>query len=304
MVDAPHSPPSPRKTLHVIGPDCQERFLAIEHQSAVALRDVGVMWSGISDLVKPYEISRAQPTFHLALYTVAGSGWVDVAGCPAEIGAGELLIVPAGTPCAYGIRSARWQVLWFHLALSTGIGQALRGRAPVIHAAAFTARLQAAMEGFLVEARGSDDGARRAVELNAELIGCYLERELAADVDPRSAAIRRRLQQLWDEVDRNLRHPWSVAALAGHVHESQINLYRLCARHFDVKPMAMVTRLRMERARQFLRETDEPLKRIADWIGYRNEFAFSTAFKRFSGLSPRDFRRQAKPGLGAGRDPG
>jgi AraC-like DNA-binding protein len=284
----------PRKQVHLIGPGCQERFLALDSPPAQPLRDAGVVLSGVSDLVKPYEICRPETPFHVVLHCLAGSARLEVAGCPPRLAAGELAILPAGMAHAYGVDSGTWRILWFHFALSAGLGQALRGRAAVVRNAAHLPRLHAAMEGFLAESRGGDDRSRRAAELQGELVACYLERELAADVDPRAAAQRRRLQQLWDDVDRNLRHPWSVAALASQVHESQINLYRLCARHFGVKPMAMVTRLRMERARQLLRETDEPLKRIADWVGYRNEFAFSTAFKRFGGASPRDFRRKAR----------
>jgi AraC-like DNA-binding protein len=286
--------PGSGKSIHIIGPACQERFLPLEAPPAQALRDLGLLLAGVSDLAKPYEMGRPQPVFHVALYTVAGAGWLAAPGCPGRLVAGDIAILPAGAGYGYGIDGASWRILWFHFALSAGLGQALRGRAPIVHGAAHLPRLHAAMEGLLAEARAADDRARRAAELHAELIACYLERELAADVDPRAANQRRRLQQLWDDVDRNLRHPWSVAALATQVHESQINLYRLCARHFGVKPMAMVTRLRMERARQLLRETDEPLKRIADWVGYRNEFAFSTAFKRFAGTSPRDFRRHAR----------
>jgi AraC-like DNA-binding protein len=287
-------PEAPRANVHVIGPGCRERFLDIEHPSAQALRDLGIVLAGISDLVRPYEMGRPDPWFHVALYTVSGSGWIDVPGCPPQLGAGDLLMVPAATAHGYGIRGASWRVVWFHFALATGLGQSLRGRAPAVRPAAHLPRVEAAVEGFLAEARGDGDGARRAAALQADLIACYLERELARDVDPRAADQRRRLQALWDEVDRTLRHPWSVAALASHLKESQITLYRLCARHFATKPMAMVTRMRMERARQLLRETDESLRQIADRVGYRNEFAFSTAFKRFTSMSPRDFRRQAR----------
>lgn len=284
---------SPR-AMHVIGANCRERFLPLGHPSAQPLRDLGVVLAGVSDLAKPYEIGRPSPAFHVVLYSESGSGWLDVPHCPVTLAAGQLLVIPAGTPCRYGIASAHWRILWFHIGLGDGLGQALRGRAPVVHPVQHLPRLHAALEGYLVETHGIDEAARRAAGLHAELVALYLERELSNDVDPRAAGQRRRLQQLWDDVDRNLRHPWSVAALAAQIHESQIGLYRQCARHFNERPMAMVTRLRMERARQLLRETDEPLKRIADWVGYRNEFAFSTAFKRHAGQSPRDFRRTTR----------
>lgn len=282
------------RAAHVIGAQCRERFLAVEHPAARPLTDVGVQLAGISDLSRPYEMGRPDPAFHCVLYAISGGAWLRVAGLPERLQAGEVALIPAGTPSAYGIATSTWRLGWFHLAPSGGLGPALRGRQPTIHPAAHLPRLEAAMEGYLVEARGSDEASRQAAALHAELIALYLQRELAGDLDPTAAEQRRRLQQLWDAVDRDLRHPWTVAALAARLHASEISLYRLCARHVGVQPMAMVTRLRMERARQLLRETDEPLKRVADWVGYRNEFAFSTAFKRFAGVAPREFRRTAR----------
>ncbi|MBA3710029.1 MAG: AraC family transcriptional regulator [Planctomycetes bacterium] len=281
-----------RKSVFTIGPDCRERFLPLDRPSAVVLKDLGIHLGGISDLRRDYEIGRPDTTFHTVIYTVSGSGWCEAEGCPPSVGPGDILVLPAGNSYGYGIAADSWRILWFHITDGRGLGQALHRRKPAVHGTAHVARIEAAMEGFLAEARGTDPEAVRATGLHAELISCYLSRELASDLDPRAAAIRQRLQKLWDDVDGDLRHPWSVAVLAGRVHESQINLYRLCAKHFAVKPMEMVTRLRMERARQLLRETDEPLKRIADWVGYHNEFAFSTAFKRATGTSPRDFRKK------------
>ncbi|MFK7954701.1 MAG: helix-turn-helix domain-containing protein [Lysobacterales bacterium] len=38
-------------------------------------------------------------------------------------------------------------------------------------------------------------------------------------------------------------------------------------------------------------ETDTPLSRVADQVGYRSEAAFSQAFKKQYGLRPGEFRR-------------
>lgn len=228
------------------------------------------------------------------LATLAGQGWCDTPQCPPTLGAGDLLVAPAGAPSAYGVRRGRWRIAWFHLDLDRGLGTALRGRATTVHAAATLERLAAVMEGFLADARGADSDAQadalRAAELGARLVACHLERTLAPDLDPRAAHARRRLHDLQDAIDHDLRRAWSVTELAARLHESPASLFRLCARHAGEKPMAMVARLRVERARQLLRETDEPVKSIALRVGYANQFAFSTAFKRVAGMGPQAFR--------------
>jgi AraC-like DNA-binding protein len=52
----------------------------------------------------------------------------------------------------------------------------------------------------------------------------------------------------------------------------------------------MVFRLRMLRAEEVLRNTNYALKSIAPNIGYANAFAFSSAFKRHAGTSPKQYR--------------
>ena len=53
----------------------------------------------------------------------------------------------------------------------------------------------------------------------------------------------------------------------------------------------LLTDTRVELARTYLRESDLPLYEIAELLGYRNESAFSRAFKTQFGLSPLKWRK-------------
>ncbi|MEM6676182.1 MAG: AraC family transcriptional regulator, partial [Planctomycetota bacterium] len=55
--------------------------------------------------------------------------------------------------------------------------------------------------------------------------------------------------------------------------------------------MRYLTRWRLQLARMALKESDEPVGRIAERMGYRSEAAFSRAFKREFGVSPGADRR-------------
>jgi AraC-like DNA-binding protein len=44
-------------------------------------------------------------------------------------------------------------------------------------------------------------------------------------------------------------------------------------------------------ASQMLRDTDKPLRLIAEKVGYGSEFAFAAAFKRKFGVSPGQYRK-------------
>lgn len=51
-------------------------------------------------------------------------------------------------------------------------------------------------------------------------------------------------------------------------------------------------RVRLETARQLLEQTEKPLPRIADLLGYSDGTAFIRAFKRWTGLTPARWRRE------------
>ena len=50
----------------------------------------------------------------------------------------------------------------------------------------------------------------------------------------------------------------------------------------------------MEKAMELLRGTDLRTYEIADQIGFENTHYFSVAFKKYTGMSPSDFRKGGK----------
>jgi len=271
---------------------CRERFVALAAASARPLRDRGVELSGVSDLVPGYEMSRSRPRFHVVIYTCAGRGEFESAVSRGRFKPGHVWIAPAGVPHRY--RSGpSWRMLWFHLA-NDRRWSSLQCERPIQRAAPALAALKAAMEGFISESIHATPDAVRAAEAYAEIIAIHLDRELAPHDDPAAGRTARELDELWHEVHADLAHPWSVGELARRAHVSQVQFHRLVGRFHNTTPMGMVTRLRMQRAEQLLINTDYPLKLIAGLVGYETPFAFSRAFKRHAGRSPKFYRAAAR----------
>ncbi|GGN96307.1 helix-turn-helix domain-containing protein [Saccharibacillus kuerlensis] len=61
---------------------------------------------------------------------------------------------------------------------------------------------------------------------------------------------------------------------------------------FDMKFVDFLTQLRMKEAERLLLESDCPLQDIALQVGYANAITFGRVFKRISGITPGDYRRQ------------
>lgn len=59
---------------------------------------------------------------------------------------------------------------------------------------------------------------------------------------------------------------------------------------YGLAPMSFLRELRMARAAQMLLDGNEPVKRIAERLGFQSRSAFTRAFTEFCGRSPRAFR--------------
>ena len=71
------------------------------------------------------------------------------------------------------------------------------------------------------------------------------------------------------------------------------SFFRLFARCFGVPPARYVLQRRAA-AQRLLRETERTLEDIGRSLGFADAFHFSKAFKRVTGVSPREFRKQRR----------
>lgn len=57
-------------------------------------------------------------------------------------------------------------------------------------------------------------------------------------------------------------------------------------------PQAYLLKLRMEKAKSLLKQTDMPINAISNTVGYTDQLAFSRMFKQHAGLSPKAYREE------------
>jgi len=88
----------------------------------------------------------------------------------------------------------------------------------------------------------------------------------------------------------NYREPIGVGKLARVAAMSKRAFQKAFVTSLGHGPAAEIERVRVEQARWLLRESSDKLSVIANECGYRSGNSFSVAFKRVTGLSPRDFR--------------
>jgi AraC-like DNA-binding protein len=88
---------------------------------------------------------------------------------------------------------------------------------------------------------------------------------------------------------------WTVADLASAATVSRATFARRFTELVGESPMAFLTAWRLALAADLLLDPDLTVAAIARRVGYATPFAFSTAFKRHYGVSPRDHRVRTAP---------
>ncbi|MBA4386506.1 MAG: hypothetical protein C0404_00915 [Verrucomicrobia bacterium] len=99
-----------------------------------------------------------------------------------------------------------------------------------------------------------------------------------------------RFQDTIQHIERNLAGPLRISDVARIAHLERTYFSRLFNECLGVKPAEYVMRRRLERAKQRLWTTEEPLRAIAESLGFSDAFHLSKSFKRLTGMSPSDFR--------------
>ncbi len=91
---------------------------------------------------------------------------------------------------------------------------------------------------------------------------------------------------------------WTLEQLAAEAGLSRAAFAQRFRRAAGDTPAHYLTRLRIQKAMDLLRSTEDNLEIIAGRVGYGDPFVFSKAFKRLQGMSPRAYRRALAEAVG------
>lgn len=276
----PGGVPSDLRETHILGPNTYQRL--VDADRFPAMRGMGIREAGLSLCDRRFGAIVDRPACAQAMFVLDRAGSVLVGGGWHEVSAGHLYVCPPGLR-----RGCRAAEQGFHIGWITwepgpvpGIPEVPALTRRPCDALAETIRL------LWRELAGSADAL--ALAHLAPLLQLQAGRLL--ETGPR-------LDQLWQAVDADPGHPWSVDRLAAMLGVGGEQLRRLCLAQHAQRPMERVRGLRLARAAALLRSTGMPVAQVAAAVGYRDAEAFSTAFRHHHGTSPQLFRRSAGGGV-------
>jgi YesN/AraC family two-component response regulator len=89
--------------------------------------------------------------------------------------------------------------------------------------------------------------------------------------------------------------PLSLESIAARIPASPSHLSRLFKKETGEALTEYITRLRVEKAKELLTDTDMPAYEVAETVGFNDPAYFSLVFKKHTGQSPHRFRGAAIP---------
>ena len=233
---------------------------------------------------------------HILLACLDGAGHVKADGIDTMIQAGDMILLAPGKRHTYRADdSSPWTIFWFHfrgegaqahrdaLLAGGGGGPVFRVREPGVLVEAFEETFRHVLGGFT-------DADLFALSTSfSRFLGLCRVHQQSRD---------RRRRETDDRVLRVIRHMRAnmdrqipldeLARLGGW---SPAHFSALFRRQTNASPLAFLNRLRMQKACELLKLTDDPIGAIAPSVGFDDTFYFSRIFHKLVGLAPTAYRR-------------
>ncbi|MCU1339949.1 MAG: Transcriptional regulator, AraC family protein [Bryobacterales bacterium] len=156
--------------------------------------------------------------------------------------------------------------------------------------------LQKTLELLASEVDASTPGSQVAVHHLADLLLIQALRAHIADTQAERTGWLHALSDAHigaalSSMHKRIEHPWTVATLASEAGMSRSAFAQRFKTVMSESPLEYLTRWRIYRGSDLLRESDRKLADVAQAVGYDSDGAFHKAFKRVLGIAPGEYRR-------------
>jgi len=101
------------------------------------------------------------------------------------------------------------------------------------------------------------------------------------------------LQDIRQFIEQNFHKEIPIGSIVKQFNLNRTKLQEGFRQFYDLPIHAFIHRLRMEKAKDLLRSTDDSVKSIALETGYKSTSSFIRAFRQEYGIAPTEFRKQA-----------
>lgn len=92
-------------------------------------------------------------------------------------------------------------------------------------------------------------------------------------------------------IDSNFTRKFTIEDITNTFYMCKTQLIKHFKKHYGITPMKYVQEKRIEASKHYLKSTDIPITSIYSSVGFSDAKYFSLAFKKHTGMSPKEYRR-------------
>lgn len=237
-------------------------------------------------------LKRGEVPFVLLQHTISGSGRLRYENRQFTLRPGQTMLLNFPHDNRYWLeRNKSWEFFWVCLngREILRMWQELKAVGPVVELPETSLRrlgetCLAVLDGTV---RTPAQASVLAYSMSMQLADDLLAWGAVRTASKRPAAIERAISLIHGNPGESL----DVERLARASGYSRYHFSRLFEQHEGISPARFLLRLRMEEASRLLRLEEGSIKAVAQRCGFVDANYFTKVFRRFFGITPRDFRR-------------
>lgn len=232
-------------------------------------------------------IMRSQTIFH---YVISGKGKLVLEGKEFEIHANQGFLIPVNMMAYYEAdKDDPWTYVWIHVdgpkAVELFKKAGLTKNHPVFIPTADCSNIYDIIMSIYERSDEEYFCMGKVYEFFNTVVR-YSSREKSQEVDSQLMYVTKVIRY----IQVNYSGALSVDEIAKLLGLNRSYLTRLFKKSTGQSPQEYIFSYRMKQAASLLLESDQSVQYVAFSVGYSDSFTFSKAFKRYYGVSPRDYR--------------
>lgn len=231
--------------------------------------------------------------YHI-LYLVEGTGYVTLGEDRYKMATGSVLIFHPWQLREYGLhrnKDSRSYYIHFNGDACEELMETLKLRGGNLYNIGISLTLTGLLDSLISEFRLKNEHYEYMCQSHLLSILTLISRNLS-DTSHGSFEVKKRINEVCKYIYENCSKIESVSELAQITHLSESRFSHLFSKTVGVSPKSYLLRAKIDVAKELLANTDLSIGQISASVGFRDQNYFSRAFKRFSNISPGEYRRK------------
>lgn len=210
-----------------------------------------------------------------------------------DVGPGEVLCLPDGERHEIRSTGGPLRQLAFHAHINNDVGE------PLLHRFSAPVHQLRHPDDWVRQLQGCTQWMEHDQRLGRERLGhllwLFLQEllESGLTLTRTESSLDDRVERAMGLLRKSLAHDWSMPEISRAVGLGSARFRALFCKSLGIGPKAWLMKKRMEKGAEHLMETRKTVVQVARTVGYSDEHHFQRSFKRWSGLTPTEFRNRS-----------